>query len=408
MISSGSYSHAEGGNSKSSGRYSHAEGQTTIANGNAMHAQGKYNKLDDTVYPDWVASKSYVVGDKVTYNGNGYTCKTANSDATFTFSKWTYESNNGGEVAFVIGNGTGDSARSNAFLVKWDGSVQEGGGTTASGGQTHAEGQGTQASGSGAHAEGTATQATGNSSHAEGGGSRATEYASHAEGGSTLASGNSSHAEGYGTIANGFAMHAQGKYNKSDDGDVAFVIGNGTKDDARSNAFAVKWNGTTTAAGDVYANNTKKLATEEYVNTAVAGAGGGADLTSIENRLAVLEGDEDTEGSVAEAKAQADLALEEARACVYVDQGTANSGHHLWVDGDGNVNADMPSWIMFMDSSRTKTFVITFGSNGELTVSEKESGHSVVKEVYNYKSADDALEYRIKALEDKVAALEGT
>lgn len=210
-----------------------------------MHAQGKYNKPDDTVWPNWVASKSYAVGDKVTHDGYGYTCKTANSDATFTASKWIRQSTNGGEVAFVIGNGTADDARSNAFLVKWDGSVQEGGGTTASGGQTHAEGQGTQASGSGAHAEGTATQATGNSSHAEGGGSRATEYASHAEGGSTLASGKNSHAEGYGTIANGFAMHAQGKYNKSDDGDeIAFVIGNGSNENARSNAFAVKWDGT--------------------------------------------------------------------------------------------------------------------------------------------------------------------
>lgn len=190
-------------------------------------------------------------------------------------------------------------------------------------------------------------------------------------------------------------------------GDIAFVIGNGANSDNRSNAFAVKWDGTTTAAGDVYANNTKKLATEEYVNTAVAGAGGGADLTSIENRLAVLEGDEDTEGSVAEAKAVADQALEEAQACVYLDQGYENAGHHLWVSGTGEVTAELPTWIMFMDSSRTKTFVITFGSKGELTVSEKESGHSVLTQVYNYKTADDELAARIKALEDKVAALEG-
>jgi hypothetical protein len=71
-------------------------------------------------------------------------------------------------------------------------------------------------------------------------------------------------------------MHVQGKFNIPDSsGKTAFIIGNGTAFDARSNAFTVKWDGTTTAAGDVYANNTKKLATEEYVNTAVAGAGGG-------------------------------------------------------------------------------------------------------------------------------------
>lgn len=88
-----------------------------------MHAQGKYNKPDDTVYPDWVASKSYAVGDKVTYGSSGFTCKTANSDATFDANKWTYESTNGGEIAFVIGNGTADDARSNAFAVKWDGTL---------------------------------------------------------------------------------------------------------------------------------------------------------------------------------------------------------------------------------------------------------------------------------------------
>ena len=150
---SGDSSHAEGSGSRATGNISHAEGIGTIANGNDMHAQGKYNKPDDTVWPDWEASKSYAVGDKVTYNGYGYTCKTANSDATFNNSKWTFKNTNGGEIAFVIGNGTNI--------------------------------------------------------------------------------------------------------------------------DARSNAFAVKWDGTATAAGDVYANNTKKLATEEYVNNAVAGAGGG-------------------------------------------------------------------------------------------------------------------------------------
>jgi hypothetical protein len=107
--------------SQATGGYSHAEGYGTIANGTSMHAQGKFNKPDDATYPDWVASKSYAVGDKVSYQGDGYTCKTANSDATFTYSKWTQESGNGGEIAFVIGNGTNSSARSNAMTVNWDG-----------------------------------------------------------------------------------------------------------------------------------------------------------------------------------------------------------------------------------------------------------------------------------------------
>ena len=363
--------------------YSHTEGFNTITNGFAMHAQGKWNKPDDTVYPDWVARKSYAVGDKVTYGGYDYTCKTANSDATFTSSKWTKGSRSIGEIAFVIGNGTTENARSNAFVVKWDGSVQEGTDTTASGDQSHAEGGHTTASGINSHAEGVGTTASGDNSHAEGESTVANGHTSHAEGGGTLASGDSSHAEGsgshainvsahaegsslasgrhahsegsgtfaigdrshaegmnttasgfashsegYGTIANGQSMHAQGTFNTPDEtwpewientsyevgdkvtydkqgyicttansdakftdsnwsaqyknGDIAFVIGNGTgPDNATSNALTVNWDGTQKIAGDLYTNynfdtNTgNKVATEAYVTEAIAGAGGG-------------------------------------------------------------------------------------------------------------------------------------
>ena len=92
--------------------------------------------------------------------------------------------------------------------------------------------------------------------------------------------------------------------------------------------------------------------------------------SALDARLQVLEGDEDTEGSVAEAKAVADQALEEARACVAIDQGTPNAGHMLWVSGSGEVTSEVPTQIMLMDSARTKTFVLTIGTEGALTVSE--------------------------------------
>jgi hypothetical protein len=44
---------------------------------------------------------------------------------------------------------------------------------------------------------------------------------------------------------------AIGKFNKSESG--AFVIGNGTKDDNRSNAFLIDWEGNTIQAGIVTA-----------------------------------------------------------------------------------------------------------------------------------------------------------
>ena len=49
-----------------------------------------YNAWDRVIidYSAWVSAMSYVVGNCVIYNGNGYVCKTPNSDATFTIGNW--------------------------------------------------------------------------------------------------------------------------------------------------------------------------------------------------------------------------------------------------------------------------------------------------------------------------------
>lgn len=103
---------------------------------------------------------------------------------------------------------------------------------------------------------------------------------SHAEGYKTTASGDYSYAEGYYTTASGNNSHVQGKYNIEDTSNIyADIIGNGTSDTARSNATTVDWNGNAWYAGDVYTGSTsgtnkddgsKKLATEEYVNSSIA------------------------------------------------------------------------------------------------------------------------------------------
>lgn len=143
----------------------------------------------------------------------------------------------------------------------------EGSSTTASGNKSHAEGEETVASGRVAHAEGSETIASGSYSHAEGTDTTASGFSSHAEGGSNVASGHSSHAEGYFTTASGTYSHAegwwtiaagdyqhvQGKCNVAQgdlNTEMAFIIGNGTSDQNRSNAFAVDWN------GKIYQGNT--------------------------------------------------------------------------------------------------------------------------------------------------------
>lgn len=78
------------------------------------------------------------------------------------------------------------------------------------------------------------------------------------EGNNTSAIGNGSHAEGIGTIASASGMHAGGTYNATTS--ALFVIGNGTNDNARSDAFVITSAGNVYAAGDVYANGIKLAA----------------------------------------------------------------------------------------------------------------------------------------------------
>ena len=147
----------------------------------------------------------------------------------------------------------------------------EGWHTFAGGVETaHAEGNQTMAAGTyGPHAEGFASKALAEyGPHAEGYSSVASgNYASHAEGNATTASGiNGSHSEGYGSVASGDASHAQneatiaasdnqtalGKYNVADNADTyAVIVGNGTADNARSNALTVAWTGDVEATGDI-------------------------------------------------------------------------------------------------------------------------------------------------------------
>lgn len=133
----------------------------------------------------------------------------------------------------------------------------EGAETTASGANAHAEGGLTTASGEHSHSEGFKTTASSGYSHAEGAGSKATNSASHAEGQDTTASGQASHAEGRGSEASGNYSHASGRGTRAtnegshavgrwnDDGDAFFVVGDGTNNNQRHDAFKVDRNGDT-------------------------------------------------------------------------------------------------------------------------------------------------------------------
>lgn len=173
-------------------------------------------------------------------------------------------------------SGTNSHAEGWSCIASAFTSHAEGSGCTASGNYSHAEGEyskasndcshaeglGCTASGTNSHAEGEYCEAIGIDSHSEGNRCIASAVGSHVEGYSCVASGNYSHAEGHNCVASGNYSHAGGdstvaassyqvaigKYNIEDTSFIySFIIGNGSGDDARSNALTVDWGGNITA-----------------------------------------------------------------------------------------------------------------------------------------------------------------
>ena len=203
------------------------------------------------------AGKQYVIDGQTVTAGDG----------AEIFNAYTGSTQNKATGQYSHAEGTGTIATGHASHAEGTGTRAvsalchaEGAGTIASGSCSHAEGGGTTASGPNSHAEGSGATASGPNSHAEGGGTTASGPNSHAEGGGTTASGPNSHAEGESTIAASTYQHVQGKYNVSDsNGTYAFIIGNGTANNARHNAFAIDWNGNIYVNGSATGVNVETL-----------------------------------------------------------------------------------------------------------------------------------------------------
>lgn len=187
-----------------------------------------------------------------------------------------YDGMNVASGAYSVSQGhhtvaTGDYAVAQGHWTMATGMASKASGllTVASGNYATAEGTRTVASKNNTHAEGDVTQATAPSAHSEGNETIASGNVSHAEGWRTKATGIASHAEGEGTIAAGRGQTAMGRWNVSDTSSK-LLVGIGTGDTARKNGFKVSSTGQGYFASDVYANDSKKLATEEFVNNAVA------------------------------------------------------------------------------------------------------------------------------------------
>lgn len=99
------------------------------------------------------------------------------------------------------------------------------------------------------------------------------------EGHSTRAEGEASHAEGLHTIANSDNQHVEGKYNVADtDNEYAHIVGNGTADNARSNAMTLDWEGNLKVSGEVEDGNGEKISDKaDKVSSATSGNLAGLD-----------------------------------------------------------------------------------------------------------------------------------
>lgn len=68
-----------------------------------------------------------------------------------------------------------------------------------------------------------------------------------------------SHTEGYYTSAQSPYQHVRGKFNIPDSEETySTIVGNGTSDDDRSNAYTLDWDGNAWFAGDVYVGGTSQ------------------------------------------------------------------------------------------------------------------------------------------------------
>ena len=141
-IAGGANAHAEGNGTTAGGEFSHAEGQRTEAANTASHAEG----IDTTAYGQFShaegngtyarsgaahaeGTKTYA-GDESTH-AEGFGTK-ASSKTQHVQGRYNIED---GDSVYqhIVGNGTSDTARSNAHTLDWSGNAEYAGDVTANG-----------------------------------------------------------------------------------------------------------------------------------------------------------------------------------------------------------------------------------------------------------------------------------
>ena len=235
---SGYYSTAMGGATVASGFYSTSRGQGTSASGDYSTAMGYKTQ----------ASGNY---------------STAIGEETIASATWSTTMGLRTEAIGNISTAMGQDTKAIGSA-----STAMGYNTTASGLSSTALCNSTISSGNNSVAMGYFTESSGNDSTATGLETLASGASSMSMGIGTVAAGDASVSMGYHTNTNDVGTLALGIYNIIDTTpnpntftlqNTALIIGNGTDDGNRSNAFEVLFDGTTTIAGDLNINSDARL-----------------------------------------------------------------------------------------------------------------------------------------------------
>ena len=167
--------------------------------------------------------------------------------------------------------------------------------TSTPGTYASAMGNATTASGNESTAMGYDTTASGEASTAMGYSTTASAQSSTAMGRGTTASGTNSTAMGYGTTASDYGSLVIGRYNSSgssvtnnatsfNTANTAFVIGNGTASNAKSDAFKVMFNGDTTVSNDLTVSGDVVVSSDARLKSNIVSLG------STLSRLLLIDG----------------------------------------------------------------------------------------------------------------------
>ena len=253
---SGIYAHAEGSDNYASGGYAHAEGYGTIASGWYGHSEGRWQIARGYCsHAEGVCDQNVMATVKVKISGAANATEyTVDSRADqLKLLDIGYQVAQAGVLFQSISYG-GVTVHPQSYDHWWnDGTAY------------HFRVDKTLSSTALSNAEATFTYfssgAMASYAHCEGGWTLASGMGAHAQGYYATAAGYYSFASGQGVIARGACSFVHGKFNvkpsQNEDfaGDIyAEIVGNGTSDNARSNARTLDWAGNEWLAGKLTAS----------------------------------------------------------------------------------------------------------------------------------------------------------